>query len=215
MELMVTGCGFHVYLAGHPEHNCTLTCPGETFPQIHWVDCNGIGCCRLVIDGTNTMQLQFVRHTNGSSLKYTTIDLTTRHMFLGWGVHADHTPCNEELSHDNNYACVSKNSECGQLMENMYWYKCTCGSYYIGNPYILDGCSHVDSGNFNYFYFCRFLFFYFSVSISHSPVGTDREISVPNSERLSPYFFYLIIDDAVNYLAIDSILQSHSSEGEL
>jgi hypothetical protein len=112
------------------------------------VVCNGIGCCDKPITGTNTLQLQFVRHTNGSFPKYKEISVIARHMYLDWAVHADHPPCSDELRNDNNYACVSSNTSCDGPFENIYWYRCRCELEYAGNPYILDGCSHVDSGNF-------------------------------------------------------------------
>uniref|UniRef100_K4A0X6 Protein kinase domain-containing protein n=1 Tax=Setaria italica TaxID=4555 RepID=K4A0X6_SETIT len=148
LEVVIQGCGFDVYLGDDSAYSCTLTCPGETFPDVTSVVCNGIrGCCVKHLYGTNTMQLQFVRHTNGSFPKYREISVISRSMFLGWSVHADHPPCSDELRNDNNYACVSNNSSCDAepIDENIYWYRCRCESEYAGNPYILDGCSHVDS----------------------------------------------------------------------
>lgn len=149
LEVVIKGCGFDVYLSDDSAYTCTLTCPGETFPNVTSVECNGIGCCVKTLTGTNIMQLQFVRHTNGSFPKYREISVISRYMLLAWSVHADHPACSDELRNDNNYACVSNNSSCEKESdENIYWYTCWCEPEYAGNPYILDGCSHVDPGNF-------------------------------------------------------------------
>ncbi|XP_052152558.1 uncharacterized protein LOC127770801 [Oryza glaberrima] len=52
---------------------------------------------------------------------------------------ADQPDCASARKNQTSYACVSNKSIC---RDSENGYNCVCRNGYIGNPYILDGCSH-------------------------------------------------------------------------
>ncbi|XP_042446223.1 wall-associated receptor kinase 1-like [Zingiber officinale] len=62
---------------------------------------------------------------------------------LAWYLN-DYSTCKEAMERTNTYACRSDKSECYDVFfeDALYrsGYKCRCSSYYVGNPYLHDGC---------------------------------------------------------------------------
>lgn len=119
-------------------------------------DCNGTGCCTIDFGAeinaySSTIEFKFVRRAetnleshHNRSLSWDTIYITdTAARGLSWKI-ADQPDCASARKNQTSYACVSNKSICRN--SSVDGYNCICRNGYIGNPYILDGCS-LDSGN--------------------------------------------------------------------
>ncbi|WVZ85192.1 hypothetical protein U9M48_032142 [Paspalum notatum var. saurae] len=153
--LNVTGCNFDIYFtdddANITSPYCTLACPSwDITDTVARQTCNGTGCCPIFWDGTvKSFNLKFVRHreivnaglqSNRSSL-WDHINVTTVYSALTWNI-VDQPRCLSAKKNNINFACVANNSQCIDSDESIdLGYSCICNPGYMGNPYLLDGCS--------------------------------------------------------------------------
>jgi serine/threonine protein kinase len=163
--LRFSGCDFDVYWLNPPSNNkatpnCTATCPkGESTGMVsHTQDCNGTGCCtidfgaEIIVYSSSTIEFKFVRRAetnlhHNRNLSWGTIYITDTYIShtTSWSI-VDQPDCVSARKNKTSYACVSNKSICRNAsVFEQHGYNCMCRNGYIGNPYILDGCS-LDSG---------------------------------------------------------------------
>uniref|UniRef100_A0A0E0GZL8 EGF-like domain-containing protein n=1 Tax=Oryza nivara TaxID=4536 RepID=A0A0E0GZL8_ORYNI len=164
--LRFSGCDFDVYWLNPPSNNkatpnCTATCPkGESTGMVSPTqDCNGTGCCtidfgaEIIVYSSSTIEFKFVRRAetnlhHNRSLSWGTIYITADTYIshtTSWSI-VDQPDCVSARQNKTSYACVSNKSICRNAsVFEQHGYNCMCRNGYIGNPYILDGCS-LDSG---------------------------------------------------------------------
>jgi hypothetical protein len=158
--LRFSGCDFDVYWLNRTSinketPNCTATCPkgestGMVSPMQH---CNGTGCCTIDFGAeinaySSTIEFKFVRQAetnlesyHNRSLSWDTIYITDpASRGLSWKI-PDQPDCASARKNQTSYACVSNKSICIDPDDVKQGYNCMCRNGYIGNPYILDGCS--------------------------------------------------------------------------
>ncbi|CAN6248206.1 unnamed protein product [Urochloa humidicola] len=155
VQLNVTGCDFDIHVIDRVTNSttlwpCNLKCPTtEITDTVARQNCNGTGCCPVFL--YDAFELKFVRHRknnleahhNRSSLWHYINVTTSSYGYLSWKM-IDQPRCSRNRESNRTFACASKNSRCMdidryQFMDTGYYCKCNGG--YMGNPYILDGCS--------------------------------------------------------------------------
>jgi hypothetical protein len=150
----VTGCGFDIYFDDRDinttAQRCTLACPEEIKDMAEAKkNCNGTGCCSINLEATiRAFGLGFVRHNQSSvqlqpnrSSLWDHINVTTDYAKLAWNI-IDQPNCASTKQNNTNYACVENNSRCIDREESLdFGYSCRCNPGYLGNPYVLNGCS--------------------------------------------------------------------------
>ncbi|XP_047080367.1 wall-associated receptor kinase 4-like [Lolium rigidum] len=152
-RLNITGCDFDVYMVDKSNEttlSCTSSCPDERITEAFANEnCNGTGCCSIIANAlVTTISIRIVRHNkrklrslDGGSL-WDRITLSSSDTDLSWAI-VDQPNCASTEEKKANYACISSNSSCadeGRFLIN-YGYLCRCNDGYLGNPYILHGCS--------------------------------------------------------------------------
>ncbi|XP_078159186.1 wall-associated receptor kinase 2-like [Carex rostrata] len=130
--------------------------------------CSGNGCCQTSIpSGINYYQISFDSNYNNGDCSYAVIMATDSFNFSTsyisttsfWDEHNGTVPvvldwsigtekCKVAQTNMNNYACVSKKSDCVDS-RNGPGYICNCSKGYQGNPYLLDGCEDINECNDN------------------------------------------------------------------
>jgi hypothetical protein len=132
--------------------SCTLTCPTWDTSITDMVDrknCNGTGCCPIYRNTpTRAFSLKFVRHgesnpgpPNNLSSLWDYINVTTWYSYLAWII-VDQPNCASAKKNNTNFACVGTNSRCiDRQVSQHFGYSCFCNPGYVGNPYLLIGCS--------------------------------------------------------------------------
>uniref|UniRef100_A0A8R7UCW9 Protein kinase domain-containing protein n=3 Tax=Triticum urartu TaxID=4572 RepID=A0A8R7UCW9_TRIUA len=154
--LNITGCDLDVYWvkgnASTTMRVCRTTCPDHGITETGAREtCNGIGCCRFVMDSiVDTVELKFVHdqnrsngraHSNGTSLLWDRISITSYGSDMVWNI-VDQPNCLSTMHNRTAYACISKHSECFDVgVASSNGYNCNCNQGYTGNPFIQDGCS--------------------------------------------------------------------------
>ncbi|KAF0921965.1 hypothetical protein E2562_020652 [Oryza meyeriana var. granulata] len=107
--------------------------------------CNWSGCFSYneLEEGSGSVQLSFVRHhrdgEHNISSSWNTINISSG-VDVTWSI-MDQLRCIGTLDNmTSGYACVSSQSKCMDSSLGL-GYLCQCTSGYMGNPYLLDGCS--------------------------------------------------------------------------
>nr|CAE04081.2 OSJNBb0032D24.11 [Oryza sativa Japonica Group] len=152
--LNITGCNFDTYII-NPDTDirtriCRNSCPKEEITEaVARQSCNGTGCCTYDIYGVANLQLSFVRGDEGllggnssrNSL-WNIINIRSWYAYVTWSI-IDQPTCASAKDNRTDYACVSANSTCIDSFNSMEYlgYLCYCSSGFIGNPYVLHGCT--------------------------------------------------------------------------
>uniref|UniRef100_A0A0D9ZIF8 EGF-like calcium-binding domain-containing protein n=1 Tax=Oryza glumipatula TaxID=40148 RepID=A0A0D9ZIF8_9ORYZ len=94
--------------------------------------------------GVANLQLRFVRSNSKGFLSsrsslWNRINIVSSSANVLWGINNRPT-CASAKDNQTDYACVSINSECMDMSIDL-GYLCECNSGYVGNPYVLDGCT--------------------------------------------------------------------------
>ncbi|TVU13982.1 hypothetical protein EJB05_37422, partial [Eragrostis curvula] len=154
-RMNVTGCNFEVYFSDGGSNTwsrlCTLTCPeGELTDMAALQNCNGTGCCSIVLEDVTipSFELKFLPLNNRSadllpnrSSLWNYINITTDGAELSWRI-MDQPTCAIAKDNKSNFACVGKDSRCMDNTESLdFGYLCKCNPGYVGNPYLINGCS--------------------------------------------------------------------------
>uniref|UniRef100_A0A0E0KNN6 Protein kinase domain-containing protein n=1 Tax=Oryza punctata TaxID=4537 RepID=A0A0E0KNN6_ORYPU len=154
-SLNITGCELDTYIINNESYSpttaiCKNSCPNEEITEtVARQSCNGTGCCTIPVGlVVSNLQLRFV--SRGSEVflgaNSSRSSLWNRINIVGdayvvWGINNRPT-CASAKNNQTDYACVSINSQC---MDSVFsvdlGYHCECNSGYIGNPYVLDGCT--------------------------------------------------------------------------
>uniref|UniRef100_A0A804I254 Wall-associated receptor kinase galacturonan-binding domain-containing protein n=1 Tax=Musa acuminata subsp. malaccensis TaxID=214687 RepID=A0A804I254_MUSAM len=163
---MVSGCNAIAFLVdpitNEAFDTCTTICTpsGNTYCTIDIYNWNrtslGIQVTRLnqtefhlassssikifLYDASNITEDDLAKIAKGKS--------TETEVALLWYI-KDHTTC-EEAKNMTNYACISPNSDCNDIVDYAYTnytlgYFCRCSLNYQGNPYLPDGCQEISS----------------------------------------------------------------------
>lgn len=162
VDLTIFGCDFTAHLvdkSGKLLHKCESSCPGGRTPTESEAatSCNdevGVGCCKLsnsMYNNTGTFHLRIIRQGDGgdpgqgegASPLQDTITVVGDRFPLSWKI-MDTSGCNRSSP---SYACVDINSKCRSHNDLYGGYTCTCRDEYVGDPYILDGCT-TDQGTY-------------------------------------------------------------------
>nr|TKW03816.1 hypothetical protein SEVIR_7G068645v2 [Setaria viridis] len=151
----ITGCDFDIYFSDRDANitspMCTLKCPTSDITDMAArQNCNGTGCCLIFWENSvRAFNLTFVRHRESSpevnynrSSLWDYINVTTVSASLSWNI-VDQPNCASAKENNATFACVGNNSRCIDDVEDFGYigYSCKCNSGYVGNPYILSGCS--------------------------------------------------------------------------
>uniref|UniRef100_K3Y512 Protein kinase domain-containing protein n=1 Tax=Setaria italica TaxID=4555 RepID=K3Y512_SETIT len=153
----ITGCDFDIYFSDRDANItsliCTLKCPTSDITDMAArQNCNGTGCCPFFWERIRAFNLKFVRHRESSpevnynrSSLWDYINVTTFGAYLSWNI-VDQPNCASAKENNTKFACVGNNSRCidnddSSLDFGYIGYSCKCNSGYVGNPYILSGCS--------------------------------------------------------------------------
>ncbi|KAF8711423.1 hypothetical protein HU200_029455 [Digitaria exilis] len=156
-QLNISGCGFDAHLVSQNTFSgtpyCTVSCPTEEVTEtMDRRNCNGTGCCSIVVDAMTSARTFHIRFTLHSRYKlgsrnrlgplWHKINVTSSYASLQWSI-VDQPNCASANENRTGYACISKNSIC--LNTDFSGYYCYCSRGYGGNPYTVDGCS-LDTG---------------------------------------------------------------------
>ncbi|CAM0948179.1 unnamed protein product [Alopecurus aequalis] len=151
-----TGCGFDVSMVNQDtgmSHNvCSTTCPGpEITETTARQDCNGTWCCSFRFQNYESrlhgLQFSFVRRlgedsrpVDHTSPLWNEIGVAIDPGSLWWNL-VDQPTCAQAEGDAATYACISNNSTCTDDITTYGGYRCSCNGGYVGNPYVLGGCS--------------------------------------------------------------------------
>uniref|UniRef100_A0A0D3FTR8 Protein kinase domain-containing protein n=1 Tax=Oryza barthii TaxID=65489 RepID=A0A0D3FTR8_9ORYZ len=153
--LNITGCNFDTHII-NPDTDtskriCRNSCPKEEITEaVARRSCNGTGCCTFYINKVANLQLRFVRQGEGILGGNSTRNSLWNRINIAcegsaavlWSI-IDQPTCASAKDNRTDYACVSANSTCIDSFNSMEYlgYHCGCSSGYIGNPYVLHGCT--------------------------------------------------------------------------
>uniref|UniRef100_A0A0E0P6T8 Protein kinase domain-containing protein n=1 Tax=Oryza rufipogon TaxID=4529 RepID=A0A0E0P6T8_ORYRU len=156
-SLNITGCEFDTYIINNKSYSpttaiCKSSCPNKEITEtVARQSCNGTGCCTIYvgIDVAN-LHLRFVRHgregflgvNSSRSSLWNRINIVSSYASVMWGINNRPTCASVKDQNQTDYACASANSQCvDSISSTDLGYRCECNSGYIGNPYVLDGCT--------------------------------------------------------------------------
>lgn len=156
-SLNITGCEFDTYIINNESYSpttaiCKSSCPNKEITEtVARQSCNGTGCCTIYvgIDVAN-LHLRFVRHgregflgvNSSRSSLWNRINIVSSDAGVMWGINNRPTCASVKDQNQTDYACASANSQCvDSILSTDLGYRCECNSGYIGNPYVLDGCT--------------------------------------------------------------------------
>ncbi|KAL6646097.1 hypothetical protein ACP70R_017705 [Stipagrostis hirtigluma subsp. patula] len=158
--LNFTGCNLDIYSLDNTDRTekwlWTTTCTSQDITD-HMMNgsenCDWTGCYSYnIFEFTSRpIQFKFVRkHAKGEleargGYFWNTINISSD-ASIGWSI-KDQPRCIPTMENRRNeYACVSSHSKCIDSFTGP-GYLCRCASSYMGNPYILDGCSRDEGYN--------------------------------------------------------------------
>ncbi|KAL6661203.1 hypothetical protein ACP70R_000587 [Stipagrostis hirtigluma subsp. patula] len=159
VTLNITGCNLDIYSLDNTDRPekllCTTTCTSQEIIDQTMngsENCDWTGCCsyNIVEFTSRPIQFKFVRkHAKGEleargGYFWNTINISSD-ASISWSI-MDQPRCIPAMENRRNeYACVSSHSKC--IDSTGPGYLCRCESSYMGNPYILDGCSRDEGYN--------------------------------------------------------------------
>ncbi|XP_044432303.1 putative wall-associated receptor kinase-like 16 [Triticum aestivum] len=137
--LSITVCNFDTYFIGNPRIS-------SKFPLC--TECDGEGSGTIYRKTTcyppvyplipiNVIQLKFVPVKEAQQVQR---QIARINSLIYWNIN-DKRTCVDASADEDNFACVSDHSSC--VDDNWYktGYSCVCDHGYMGNPYVLGGCS--------------------------------------------------------------------------
>ncbi|XP_047053275.1 wall-associated receptor kinase 4-like [Lolium rigidum] len=135
-----TSCDFYTHLIGDPTVNpeipfCT-GCDSLGSDTLYGQGCYGSDG---IISGSSRLQFKFVRHKEAQAQQRQNVEVFTLTGLVSWSIY-DQPSCAAASLDKATFACTSNHSSCSYSTFS-FGYSCHCDGRYMGNPYVLNGCS--------------------------------------------------------------------------